>query len=535
MKRRISWFLIVVMLVLLGGCTSEKPMQETNPSDSAATIIGEPEAAQTPEAVQTPEATPAPVAVEDKDVPGILREKYPDKPILTWTYSNITDFLSPDVKLAVNEELDRLGYDFVIDFVLIEYTKYSDTVSAMVESETPPDIICAGLGEEDEEGSTSAVGGTYNAYKKGWFLCLDEYFASEDGRKLKEALPEAVLNSCRINGSCYGVSSFSSAYTYAYIVNGDLMEQYGITEEELAQCGIEELEPYLDRVAAGESDCRIFTPYGERALAAKIFGLESVSDSDGKGCMLAGIDCKTDKNTIINLLDSENVKSYLTAINEYGQRGYISSEEKSSFFLIVSSDDISSSNIEDKVANVANKYTEAGNIIAIDNVYPFSMLTQKSSVTGVCAKSGQQQLALEALTAVMTEKSVSELLLYGIEGKDYRIADGKADSDAWFASVYFGNRYIITQGFREPDNKEEVLNAFFASALQSKALGIYFDFTDIADKVQEINAIYGEYSDLINGISTDPEADFAELAERVKAAGIDEVVAELNRQMEEKS
>ena len=59
-------------------------------------------------------------------------------------------------------------------------------------------------------------------------------------------------------------------------------------------------------------------------------------------------------------------------------------------------------------------------IVPFDSTY---ITLQGNGVTGICKHSKQKDLAFQAIAAVYTDKELSDLLLYGIEGEDYQLKD----------------------------------------------------------------------------------------------------------------
>ena len=84
----------------------------------------------------------------------------------------------------------------------------------------------------------------------------------------------------------------------------------------------------------------------------------------------------------------------------------------------------------------------------------------------------------------------------------------------------------------DPDDKWEQYEAFNASASEAVDLGLFVDTENISDKISVINTVMAEYlPPLVFGL-VDPESGIAELNEQLKAAGMDEVIAEFQAQFD---
>ena len=158
---------------------------------------------------------------EDIDY-SVFDESYKDKIRLKWVYDDKV-YLSNRQKKAVNDRLLEMGKKYVIDFSAFESDTYEESVNELNASDSPADIICAGL-RGPGEGS-----GTFRAYSNGWFMDLTEYMNSEEGRVLKDNIPDNLIESCSVNGKCWGLTTFTLSFAdYVYYINSDVLTQLGL-------------------------------------------------------------------------------------------------------------------------------------------------------------------------------------------------------------------------------------------------------------------------------------------------------------------
>ncbi len=129
-----------------------------------------------------------------------IREQYPDKTILSiWNKFVPNDYIVD----ALNEYLVRSGTEYMIyfrmptkeEFLLANYE--NNEIQLMEDLIPSVDII-----QIKREYY-------YNMAKEGKLVPWNEYFASEEGRKLYEAMPENNWKATEINGIIYGITGLS--------------------------------------------------------------------------------------------------------------------------------------------------------------------------------------------------------------------------------------------------------------------------------------------------------------------------------------
>ena len=143
-----------------------------------------------------------------------------------------------------------------------------------------------------------------------------------------------------------------------------------------------------------------------------------------------------------------------------------------------------------------------------------------------------------------SDKEIIDLLNYGIEGINYTVNEdgtyGPVTGDTTSSSSYplnltwlFGNQYLsgVWTG-DEPDLREQS-EAVNANAAMSPLLGFAADATGFDTQISGITSACNEYvAGLTCGVS-DPEEILPQFNEKLKAAGIDELAAHVQGQLDE--
>lgn len=470
----------------------------------------------------------------------VLKDTYPDKEILLWVYN---DFLtiSPSQNNAINVALVNKGYDFVILFQQIKEDMYEITINNMILDGNAPDIICAGIGEAGK------LQGTYRAIKNDWFQTLSTYLDSEEGKVLKTSYPANMWKSFEVNGSIYGVNGMLPIVTdYVYYVNKDIANKYDISLDKLKGLKPTELGEMLEKVYQGES-AEEFTTYVYDDNNYK-GNYSTFFDPYNNTCDPVVIDNRLNSPKAVNIFTEQDQIDYFITMAEYKEKGYLPAENEISnkkdkqdkesmanFFIMQGNDNLFGDRGRTEIINIKNKYPMAGDI-EIVTYAAGNISKQGNSITGICRHSEKKDMAFLALCAVFSDTEISDLFLYGIEGVDYTLKEGKAiplgyNSFHWYISLYFGNPFISTPTLNEPMNKKEIAFNKIDRMNAPDNLGIYMELVDISEDVKRINNIVGEYNGLFYGEIRDVETAINELNQKLEEANIQHVIDEINKRL----
>ena len=146
---------------------------------------------------------------------------------------------------------------------------------------------------------------------------------------------------------------------------------------------------------------------------------------------------------------------------------------------------------------------------------------------------------MKFLNLVNTDKTLFNMLCFGIEGTHYTLnEDGTAKTDD--AKGYnpnvdwmMGNQFngLLREG-QESDlwEKTKELNV---SAVESKALGFAFDSTTVTNEIASVSAVYDQYGKALETGGVDPATVLPEFQQKLKTAGADKIIEEMQRQLDE--
>ena len=438
---------------------------------------------------------------------------YSDKTILTWySCANVA------VENEINIYLSSLGKEYAVKFVYepaTHYDHYFDSIKQKMENKEQIDILTTGYYEIEYDKFPVA----YHYYIcNGMFLPLDDYLYSTDiGKKLYAQMPEGYWNALKANGSIYGLSvSGMIGSSPGYYVNKKLADKYGwdirkpITEQIDILKTIEVKEKKVRPVYMGAD-------------------LGSASTAPNQFCLIHGVYYDKSSDTVGRITEDEEwlsgLKQLNTLVNERLVTTWYSANDSFE----------SPQEFVDMFCAPASEYLEYGNVsdhvgfVQFDDAYlcfDETKYSTPSMATGVASCSEYPDLAFDLLATVNTDEYLNNLLTFDGATPDKNGKISLENLSSKFQS-FFANRMICHIAEYETDN----YSVWFTSVLSTEDTPAYWGFMFDVRPVQDI---YGEVASCVINFDFCRHIPFeqliSELDEKLDNAGIDELIAEINRQ-----
>jgi putative aldouronate transport system substrate-binding protein len=167
-----------------------------------------------------------------------------------------------------------------------------------------------------------------------------------------------------------------------------------------------------------------------------------------------------------------------------------------------------------------------------------------ATMTGICRSSAHPVQAMQLLELLNTNKQVYNLITHGIEGKHYVVVDKArgiidlpkgvtAATDGYYPSTdwEFGDQFIAYYGSAADVGGHEIQAKINRTAYPSVALGFALSPDPIKTQLAQVGAVKKQYErELLQGL-VDPTTTIPVFIKALKAAGEDQVVAEVQRQL----
>jgi len=386
-----------------------------------------------------------------------------------------------------------------------------------------------------------ATSGDYNTrVSKGQFIKLDELLNAY-GQGILSAVGQEYLDAVRINGSIHAVPSIRDfASAPGVLLRKDLVDKYKIDTEAIKT--IEDLTAVFQTIKDNEPGVTPLVP---------LTGLTFVDLMDA-----SVYDALEDRNgvlpmsdngmKIVNLYETPAYKERLKLVREWYTKGFISKDAattKDPAQSVVGAGKGFAYLCRIKPGIEAQESASTGQeLIAIQLGEPVS---QTINITGlmlaVPQNSQNPEKAVQFLNLLYTDSELLNLLDYGIEGKHYvkkgdviGYPEGTTVETVGYANVpiFFGNQFIshVFEG-NDPDVWKQ-LDEFNKSAVKSKALGFTFSIDAVKTESAAVTNVVNQYKLGLETGALDPEQTLPKFLEKLKAAGLDQIIAEKQKQLD---
>lgn len=436
------------------------------------------------------------------------------------------------VEAALNEKL-REKIDAEVKLMPINGGEYQQKINLMLQNGDELDLLVTGTGL-----------GYYVQAATGQLTELDGLLAAQ-GKGISEALGDYLAATLAADGKTYAVpvlQSYSSATTF--VMRQDLVDKYGINVDEIRT--MEDLEAVFATIKQGEPDV---VPVVPESPGSGVFGLGIDVLYDPLGDTIGVLPNYGQGTTVTNLFETEEYKTWVYRLRDWYNKGYIlpdaaTNNETAAALLaagrgfghftgvaVGAADTATTSyGMPMAAATIGQSFISGGNIAQIS--------------WAIARQSKNPEKAMEFLNLLYTDAEIVNLIDYGIEGEHYeKVSDGvirypegltAANHPYNFnLSWEFGNIFLshVLEG-TDPDiwDKSQAAND---AALTSKALGFVVDVEPIKNEIAAVTSVIGQYLVVLGTGSVDPDKYLPEFINKLKEAGIDKIVAEKQRQLDE--
>ena len=397
--------------------------------------------------------------------------------------------------------------------------------------------------------------------QRGAFYPLNDLL-EEYGQGTLALFNEGVWDAMKIGGNIYGIPSLKdNGYYISLIYNAEMAEALGITEDEMKHDNFRDLEELFYKVKelrdekmpeyADHPVCwnnNLIYPYNfafETFLNDSYLGVCNI-----EGAMdLAGYDCET----VVNFYDTPEFLDYCLQKQKMVEDGIYAYDYE----------------------NLTDMYYDGGVFAYIGWGYTYMQehlmgdaFTTKmvmadtlwtdtnnffSAGTAISANCADPARAMMILNEVNTNPDFATLMRFGVEGIHYVITEdgdmsfeGTLNEDPTNRAYHYwynapvGNLTIVRapSSYVGPDSiMLTKMVEYNNSCLQPNHLGFVFDTTPVVNEIAACCSIVQEYQvELAAGQVDSPEGVeelVAEFREKLHANGVDAIVAEIQRQIDE--
>lgn len=538
-KKSISTSITAIVLAssLLAGCAgmpvapaAEAPA-ESAPAAETAEPAAEP-AAEEGEPAEEAAAEEAAEAVEAEEAEGDIT----DIKVVLWSggapYSGFKE-----VQDAMNEITEKtIGVHAELEFV--EPADYKTQIGLRIAAGETIDLAIQ-TGVEPVKYSSM--------YASNQLVDITDIL-DEEGKEIKEMMGD-YLDATTINGRIYGIPTYRDYGQGVYLImRQDVLDDLGLAEKADQMTTWAELEEIYDEVLANTDLNGIGGLQSIFSTPGIILSGDSFADSytfDTLGDSLHLIYSDNEGNVSL-LPENEDYKQVLYRAKDWYDRGYV---HKDSLISPDGPDNLMKggvifSNIQPAEYGVeVAKESSTGYDVKTIELNKIILSSANVAKVGVFVPitAAEPEAAIRWINAVYTDPALENLIIWGIEGRDYVM------NDAGFAafpegqdintSAYHYRDFIIgnnfnayawdgsEEGFRE--NTLQDLNAFE----KSPYLGFGADMSGLENLITGLTSVHSQYgADIQCGNFTDEY--FEEYISALKTAGADEYIEAIKTQLD---
>ena len=346
-------------------------------------------------------------------------------------------------------------------------------------------------------------------------------------------IPADLWEGAKIHGNVYAVPTYKdSSLTQFWMLDDSIVQKYDIDMESIKDFAT--LDPVIHTIKEGEG--KSVYPI-HLAQGATFNGFFNGYDGLTAGVTVMGVKYDDESRKVVNLLEQDDVKENLNYLHKWYVDGIINPDAN----VVTDGGKGAIFSTGQGWPAAAKSWAFGQGIEKYDVTKVFGPLytteTIQGSMNAVSANSKYKAEALKVLQLMNTDAKFRNMCAFGTEGNFMQYEeDGTVTKlrDDWVWPSYTQGTFFIlsTQADGDPDAWNQVKEQN-ESATSSTCLGFALDVTNIQNEIANCNTVWDKYkNDLLTGAS-DPATAVPACIEELKAAGLDTVIEEAQKQVDE--
>lgn len=447
---------------------------------------------------------------------------------LTW-YQPVFSGVPADLQL-VNDEVNKQTLEKInakVNMNFIPFGEYENKMSMVLASGEAADICFTANWANNFSQNVA----------KGAFLPLDDLL-SKYAPKTKASISDNIWQAVKVSGKIYAVVNQQIlAWADGWVLRKDMVDKYNFDITSIKK--YEDIEPFLKAVKDGEKDV---IPLEARYLMQnnQMAGYECLLGQYLPGAVnLSGGELK-----VVNQWETPEYKEWFKINREWYLKGYI---QKDAGNL----KDVSAYEKAGKYAAIPNGVIIPGgeaDLKASKGGFDYVMtsytdrLLMNSSVMGtlmaIIKSSENPERAMMFLEMLNSDQKFFNLIAHGVENTHYKkisdnqieaIKDSKYDpNQSWSFGNSFLSYYLPGQKVGLWDDQISLNN----NAKPAPTLGFPANTEPIKSEIAQCQAVGDQYLMGLWTGSIDTEKYLPEFLDKLKKAGSDKIVAEMQKQLD---
>ncbi|RCX09921.1 putative aldouronate transport system substrate-binding protein [Anaerobacterium chartisolvens] len=445
-----------------------------------------------------------------------------------------------DINEVVSEvnKISKYEINTTIKMTGISVVNYAQQCRLMIASQDKMDLIVTGtLGFIDFTGQVA----------NNQLLPLNNLI-EKGGHGIKASVGE-FLEAAKVKGDIYGVPTLrDEAKAAGFAIRKDLVEKLEIDISKIRS--LEDIEPILKLVMENDPDIAPFYP-GQEAThsidtAMRVPNGDTLaSDYYFSGVLMNALD---NRLKAVNYYETLEYASQIKLMRKWNRRGYIFPgiiNNNESSYILVKEGKLASFLQDIKPGIEGQVSRQCARDMVVVALAPIISSTNvvTAFVWSIPYYAKTPEKSMDFLNLMYTDSRIINLLDWGIEGKHYvKQPDGTIDYPPGVnayntgygmnSGFIFGNQLLSYVWKGDPVDLWKQVDEFNKTAIKSKAFGFQFDSTPVRNEYAACLSVWQQYQRPLGVGAVNPEKILPEFISKLKAAGVDSVVAEKQRQLD---
>jgi putative aldouronate transport system substrate-binding protein len=496
-------------------------------------------AAPAPAAPEAPAApAPAPAAPE---APAPAPEAPAEKVNIRWmhTGNNVVDDAA--VMEAVNAFLgEKLNAS--LEMIWAGWGDFGDRAVLAINGGDKVDIFYSSFADKNEYVQYSQMGA---------YVRLDDpsndllaQYAPNYFNGMPEGLRQGMITDGANGRGIYAVPAYKeTALKYVWEFNMDMFNELGLSPDSFKD--LYDMGPLLK--AAKDAKGADFYPLTSDTTVLERMSIptENIDATPLLAHVLNAADPSQSAQTIVSRFETPEFAKYVNQMREYYNAGYINptanvrdpmnqawvAQKESGQFLI-------SSRIASPFYEIGESATYGYTETTRDVLTVLTTNQTRGAIHCIASVSENPGVAMQVLELVNSDPTIKNLFTHGVEGVHYNLENGKVkytpkkdDFAVWAAGIGRLTDRIPTTADPDAAAFKEGFDKF-NDAKSSSIMGFTFNPVPVESQINVLQNVVEEYYIALICGSSDPAVMLPEFIEKLKANGLDAVVAEANSQLQ---
>jgi putative aldouronate transport system substrate-binding protein len=384
--------------------------------------------------------------------------------------------------------------------------------------------------------------------RRGAFIPLDELI-EKYAPAIKDVLPEIAFEAMKVDGQIYAIPNYQTfANREGFFVRESVLEAFPLDINSVKK--VEDMEPYFNTLLNGDLDAvakGYFEKNGKDSsvietkpyMGSRYEHFQYYYGQEEAGVALAAIYKDDASLKVVNKYETPEYEQHMKLARDWYLKGFIhpdaAIETPKHVFMAAHSYNVLKPGGD--VNNNMNGGHENVDYVPLTDAYISNGAPSKTA-TAISRTSKNPERAMMLLELMNTDKYLFNLIAYGIEGKHYekiddtfirKLPDSKYNHGA---SWVFGNTFLeyLLEGMPATLHQETIDQN--ENATPSVIMGFVFNPEPVQTEIANVNSVIGEYQKGLNAGAIDVDKYLPELRERLKKAGSEKVITEVQKQLD---